>query len=140
MQLSRPRTPAANSLRGIFNLRWMASLMILAGVFSFAPSAPQWSAQAVMSLTAMNGPSGNSSLYQKWGTETLDEIRSSFWSPSDGLYIEETRSDHTTAPAFLWSRALNLSALAAAASAERLSARLHTNAGALVRSLRVSSI
>ncbi len=115
MRLSRLRAPAGNPLGGFFRLRWMASLMILAGVFTFAPSAPQWSAQAVVTFPGMHGPVENSSLYRKWGSETLDEIRASFWSPSDGLYIEETRSDRLTAPAFVWSRALNLTALSAAA-------------------------
>jgi uncharacterized protein YyaL (SSP411 family) len=72
---------------------------------------------------------------RQWGEETLGAIRKELWLPERGMYAEKRGADAAapTAPAFMWSAGVELSALAAAARAEpqRYSAPLRAYADTL---------
>lgn len=53
--------------------------------------------------------------FERWGAETLADIKQDFWIERRGLYANEVDPDEPTRPAYMWGAGVQLTALAAAA-------------------------
>ncbi len=121
MQLDRVRHtipgPAAGPFHGN-SIRWLASFLIMAVVFFFAPSAaPEWRLQSIVPIFMKQQPAASLPTFQQWGAQALSQIQSTFRLSPQGGYAEQVNAGRSgsSSAAFLWSRSIHFAALVAAA-------------------------
>jgi hypothetical protein len=69
----------------------------------------------LMHLISVDHAAAAESDAARWGAESLEHIRASFYIPERGLYAEEINNGKKPAPSWIWDASIQLGALNAAA-------------------------